>query len=50
MATLGNTKTFLLQNTEIIMPKNIDDVIDRVKSDITKHTFRKSIAKQNTYF
>lgn len=30
MATLGNTKTFLLQNTEIIMPKNIDDVMKEI--------------------
>ena len=39
MATLGNTKTFLLQNTEIIMPKNIDDVIKEVvKNNKDLHT------------
>ena len=42
-------QTFYVQ-TNYHIEQNIDDVIDRVKSDITKHTFRKSIAKQNTYF
>ena len=42
-------QTFYVQ-TNYHIELNIDDVIDRVKSDITKHTFRKSIAKQNTYF